>query len=211
MPHKFKFPSQTTVIGPSQSGKTSLLRKILESPENFETPPDVVYWFYMKRNAVPDLPNVQAIEGLPDLDLIEAQKPGPNVVIVMDDLQTAFSRDKSGRQLLSDLMCVHAHHNNYCLFNLIQSAFSVDRTSRTNSTYLILMRSKADTLQTRNILSQLFDKNFSGALEAFNDATADDYGYLLVDNHPRTHEDCRLLTNILDPYPIVYVFRNKSM
>ena len=210
MPHQFKFPSQTTIIGPSQSGKTSLLKKILENSDNFETRPDAIYWFYMKRNSVPDLPNVQAIEGLPDIDYIEAQKPGPNVVIVMDDLQTAFSRDKAGRELLSDLMCVHAHHNNYCLFNLIQSAFSVDRTSRTNSTYLILMRSKADTLQTRNILSQLFDRNLCGAVEAYNDATADDYGYLLIDNHPRTHEDHRLLTDILARYPIVYVFRNKS-
>lgn len=210
MGFKFKFPSACTVIGASQSGKTTLMRNIISNIDRlFEVPIDIIYWFYaIDNDGIPrDCPKVMAISGLPDMNLIKAHK-GKNAVLVLDDLQSHFSRDKSGKELLNDIFCVYAHHLKFAVFNLIQSAFLLDRTSRINSTYIILLKNHADKMQVRTILIQQFGEGWRAALEAYDDAMEKPYSHLLIDSHPLTDKQYRILSNITSPQPIVYVARN---
>jgi len=36
-------------------------------------------------------------------------------------------------------------------------------------------------------------------MKSFKDATKESYGYLLLDMHPKTPEEYRVITNIFDP------------
>lgn len=44
--------------------------------------------------------------------------------------------------------------------------------------------------------SQLFPKQLDFFLDAYNKATVNPYGYLMIDMHPRTHPALRLRSNI---------------
>lgn len=135
----------------------------------FKTPIDRIFWFSQcgVLSGVPnDDPRLMVIEGPPDIDLIKEHK-GSNSILVLDDLMNYFSSCKKNKELLNNIFTVWAHHLNLAVFNLVQAAFQLDRTSRINSTYLILMKSHSDVLQMRNILSQLFGHDFHRALEAW--------------------------------------------
>lgn len=206
----FALPSQTTVIGATQSGKTTLMKEICNKTEKFfDKPIDRIFWFNQcgSVSGVPDNdPRLMIIEGPPDMDFVREHK-GENSILVLDDLMNFFSESKKTRQLLNNIFTVWAHHLNLAVFNLVQAAFQLDRTSRINSTYLILMKSHSDLLQMRNIFSQLFGPDFPRALEAYNDAMATPYNHLVVDSHPLTMEKHRLLSDIANTNPIVYVPR----
>ncbi|KAL3096442.1 hypothetical protein niasHS_004134 [Heterodera schachtii] len=72
------------------------------------------------------------------------------------------------------------------------------RIARNNAHYLVLLRNPAGALQVRSLGIQLFPG--PGALhhflEAYDDATADPFGYLLIDMHPTTRPLMRLKTHI---------------
>lgn len=206
MGFKFKFPSQTTVIGATQSGKTTLMCQLCDNIY-FDKPIDRIFWFSQcgSSSGVPkNDPRVMVIEGPPDIEIIKEHR-GQNSILVLDDLMSYFSNDKRGRALLNNIFTVWSHHLNLAVFNLIQAAFQLDRTSRINSTYLILMKSHSDTLQIRNLLNQLFGKDFHSALEAYDDAMTRPYSHLLIDSHPLTMKKYRVLTDITSAYPTVYV------
>lgn len=211
MGFKFKTPSQTTVIGATQSGKTTLIKHICENTEKyFPVPIDRIFWFSQcgSTSGVPiEDGRLLVIEGPPDPTLIREQK-GQNSIVVLDDLMNYFSSSKEAKQLLNNIFTVWAHHWNLAVFNLVQAAFQLDRTSRINSTYLILMKSHSDVLQIRNCLQQLFGPKFKNALEAYNDAMAKPYNHLLIDNHPLTNDKHRLLSDITADHPVVYIPRN---
>lgn len=66
---QFRFPSQTTIIGATQSGKTTLLRKILENcSETFEKPIDNIFWFYGV-----DTPTRQFVSYIPRIFLVHLE------------------------------------------------------------------------------------------------------------------------------------------
>lgn len=211
MVFQFHLPCTVSVIGSSQSGKTTLIRHIIDNADKFfKEPIDVILWFHHHDSNTSQIPTgnskLMAIEGPPDIKLIREHR-GKSTIIVLDDLQSHFSRDKKGREMLNDLFCVHAHHLNCAIFNLVQSAFLLDRTSRINSTYLILLRNHSDKMQVKTILMQQFGDEWRTAMEAFEDALEKPYSHLLIDSHPRANPKHRLLTNITDENPTVYISR----
>lgn len=91
------------------------------------------------------------------------------------------------------------------VFCLVQSLFTLDRVVRINSTYMILMRNPQDKLGVNNLFRQMFPGKLKAAMEAFDDATSEPRGYLLIDLHQLTEEPYRILTDIFQLSPIVYV------
>ncbi|EFP10568.1 hypothetical protein CRE_24875 [Caenorhabditis remanei] len=205
---RFRFPSQTTIIGATQSGKTTLLRGVLGALDTcFDVPIDNIFWFYgCDTSSIPrHLSKLRAIEGLPDVELLKQHKDQNNVV-VCDDLMNFFARDKKALNLLNDLFCVYAHHLNCAIFNLVQSAFALPPLTRNNSTYIILMRNLSDAAQVRNLLVQQFGEKWRGAYAAYQQVMASaPYQALLINNDPLSEPRMRILSNFLSPYPIAYV------
>ena len=67
---------------------------------------------------------------------------------------------------------------------------------------------KADVLK---FLREIFPENSSFLLDAYNDATAKPYGYLIIDLTQKCHDLLRVRSNILpsdNPRNVVYIPKN---
>ena len=62
---------------------------------------------------------------------------------------------------------------------------------------IILTRAPSSALAIRTLGTQLFPKNLAYFLDAYNQATKESYGYLVIDNHPASNSLLRLRTDIL--------------
>ncbi|EFP11729.1 hypothetical protein CRE_05294 [Caenorhabditis remanei] len=203
---RFRFPSQTTIIGATQSGKTTLLKKIIENcSTSFDTPITNIFWFCgVKTPGIPtNVPNLRVYEGLPDVELLKEHKDQTNVV-VCDDLMTEFARSKDSLNLLNTLFTVYAHHYNCAVFNLVQSAFALPPVTRNNSTYIILMRSLSDAAQIKNLLVQQFGDRWRGAYQAYEDVMSKPYQAMMINNDPHSPPSMRILSNFIEEYPVAY-------
>ena len=84
------------------------------------------------------------------------------------------------------------------------------KTARNNAHYLTLLRNPSGQLQIRNLGTQLFPRRIDYFMEAYQDATKDNFGYLLVDMHPSSPEILRLRTHVFtDEAQILYTPKPK--
>ena len=65
-----------------------------------------------------------------------------------------------------------------------------------NTHIIILFRNKRDETQIDTLGKQLFPSNKQAFIEAYNDATEYQYGYLLIDCDPTSLDVFKLKTNI---------------
>jgi len=148
----------------------------------------------MQRNGrVGDGIRVLVHSGLPSEEQIRGHAKGGHLLVVLDDLMVGM------RQELLDTLFTRGSHNWQMSVVLVtQHLFSKElRIARSNSHYLVLMRNPAGALQIRTLASQLFPGGRAAHfMEAYGNATAENFGYLLVDMHPSTPDALRLRTHI---------------
>lgn len=207
----FQSPFSCLISGPSQSGKTYFLEKVLENHERLiDTFPELrVIWCYGIKNESTgkQLKNpsvfIKYHEGLPkDSDLA-----GFNTVVI-DDLLVESAKDESMTNLFTRVV----HHQNINVFCLIQNIFfksNVIRNLNLNANYVVLFRNVRDQTQTMVFSRQFSPQNTGKFIEAFKDATKEPYGYLLIDLHPKSHDSYRIRSDIFDhvngnPTPTIY-------
>lgn len=144
-------------------------------------------------NGVPDEQEVQR----------EARDSGGSLLLVLDDLML------SARGTYLDALFTRGSHNwGVSVILITQHLFMRElRIARNNSHYLVLMRNPVGALQIRNLGAQLFPgEALRHFLEAYDDATAEPFGYLLIDMHPCTRKGMRLKTHIYpDELCVVYM------
>jgi hypothetical protein len=71
---------------------------------------------------------------------------------------------------------------------------------------MVLFKNARDNVQIESLARQMFPRKVKFLVDAFEDATAKPYGYLMVDLRPETQEDRRIMTNIFpNEETIVYV------
>ena len=226
------------VIGPSQSGKTSFVgRLILHASLLFEQPIDELVWFsphkhlpkeiktsilpfklYVKHN----LPQEGEQEdewgesGLHEKEdeVIEDPEKLIHRVYVIDD----FGDEAKNNKLISRLYTRGSHHQGITIIQILQNMFLHSKETRTRSLnvhYFVLLRQIRDLNQIRLLASQLAGgdlKQRDGILQAYRDSTARNYGYLLISLHPRSPPELFLRSNIFpdeDPHNVVYQIRGK--
>ena len=74
-----------------------------------------------------------------------------------------------------------------------------------NAHYLIIFKSPRDSGQITHLAKQMFAGKIKFFQEAFQDATAKTYGYILCDLKPETPDDLHLRTNLFPrPTPEPY-------
>uniref|UniRef100_A0A183BNZ8 Uncharacterized protein n=1 Tax=Globodera pallida TaxID=36090 RepID=A0A183BNZ8_GLOPA len=138
---------------------------------------------------------VRLCHGAPDEGDVEreALATGGRLLLVLDDLLLGL------RSAFLDTVFTRGSHNwGVSVLLITQHLFTRElRIARNNCHYVVLMRNPAGALQVRNLGTQLFP---GGALrhflEAYEDATAEPFGYLLIDMHPTTEQPLRLKTHI---------------
>ena len=120
--------------------------------------------------------------GLPEDELIR-RVPKP-CILVLDDLM-----GEADPKRLADLFTKKSHHNNFTVIFLSQNLFDKAlRVPRSNAHYIFILKAPNDMLSIRNLAHQLFPKQSSFLLDAYKQASAKPYGYLLSElSHLTSH------------------------
>ncbi|KAL3115640.1 hypothetical protein niasHT_016558 [Heterodera trifolii] len=139
--------------------------------------------------------------GVPRAEQVRECAKKEKTLLVLDDLLVGISQ-----QYLDALFTRGSHNWGVSVILVTQHLFNKElRVARTNSHYLLLMRNPAGALQIRTIATHLFPSRTAHFIEAYRDACAKNFGYLLMDMHPETPEEMRLRTNIYEQKQIVYM------
>ena len=197
-------PFTCIVSGPSGSGKTSLVKSIID--KNIIQPrPTRILWLYAEDQPLyHGMKNVEFVQGIPD-DLGTRFEKRQNNLVILDDLMTQCHSDER----LTRLFSVGSHHRNLSVIFIIHNLFHYGKEMRTvslNSHYIIIFKNPRDRLQISTLARQMYPGQSQFLIEAFQNATQEAYGYLLIDLKPTTNELHRIRTGILpNDTPIVYV------
>lgn len=203
----FYHPFTCTIAGPTQSGKTWLLKKILVfNALLFDRPPEKIIYCYSTwqtgYETFSDIsPSVEFNKGLPDIDNLN---PNERNLVILDDLMKECEEDSTVQKLFT----IDSHHRNISVFFITQNIFSKGKFTRTlnlNSHYLILFNNPRDKLQINTLARQMFPGKVNFFMEAFEDAASKPHGYLLIDLKQSTEGRNRIQTGITpDEQRIIY-------
>lgn len=207
---QFTSPFGMIISGPSGSGKTTFLLRFLSEHKKlvFPKPKSILYCYSEYHDQIKTMQagGVMIHQGLPDDTLLDSlQKPA---ILILDDLMLNASEE-----YLTSLFTKKSHHRNLSVIFLTQDLFQKKvKVARNNAQYIILMRAPNAALQIRNLGIQLFPTQLDYFMDAYKLATANKYGYLVIDLSPASIPLMRLRTNIFreadDEELTIFVPRN---
>lgn len=202
----FECPAATMVVGPTMSGKTVLTMEIIKNASKmYRIPPQkIVYAYGVYQKVLASLErevdNLTLYDGLPSRELIESigsEEPDKHCLLILDDLLDEIGKSSE----MCSLFTREVHHRRISVVMISQNIFHKSRYYRTinlNSSYLILMKTCRDLQQIHHLSRQMFPSTPKRLLEAYEDATRSQHGYLVVNNLTGSgDEDIRLSTRIL--------------
>lgn len=213
---QLKHPFTALVAGPTSSGKTYLVRRILKNHQQLikGTSGEClrVIWAYgqyqdLYRQPVENC-NIHYVDGLPDSSMIE--QIGAELIVI-DDLMSELANNTK----LSSLFTKGSHHRSISVIFITQNIFHQGKQMRDvslNTKYIIMTKNVRDRQQLATLARQIFPGKTKFFLEAFDDATRHPYGYLLLDLTPTTPDELRVRTRITPEEhspisPIIYTPR----
>ena len=201
------------VVGPSQCGKTYFVQKMLT--EHCIQYPNKkrmrITWYYNQwqpcykalQSTLGD--TIHFTQGIPDLsDDLHEINPKWNNILVFDDLMTQ-AMDSS---VLSRLF-TQGRHRNASVILLLQNMFPKGKFNTDisrNAQYLVLFRSPSDRKQIDMIAERIFAKDQPNFMSVYGKLTTQPYGYVLIDNQPKTHSQHQVVSHIFETcqcYPTI--------
>lgn len=208
----FMFPANICLYGATQSGKTSFVVRLIDHADVMftEIPRRIMYCYGAWQNAyesLAKLTNITMHEGVPTRATIdEFSFDKVPTLLILDDLLADIVNNKEVQHYVT----VMSHHNNMSIIMLMQSIFPKGNCARTislNCHYMILFSNKRDGNQVKVLGAQLMPGRTKYFMDSYNKATSKEWGYLVVDIHPRSDPAYELRTRIFpddDPL-IIYV------
>ena len=200
-------PSTMIVAGPSSSGKTVFVTRLLEHDmfrDESGNGMDRVLWFSGTTPTPEFKENLEKIcgnkiefhKGL-DEEIIEyGLNRKQNTIIVIDDLMNEVKDSVS----LSHMFTRVSHHDNCTIIYLVQNIFEKGKSTSTvgkNSHYIVFMRNPKGQQDIQNIGKQICVKGeLSDFVKLVRRETEEPYSYILIDSHPQTPIEFQLRKNI---------------
>ena len=134
-------------------------------------------------------------EGVPDTDQLKTWFPKGGL-LVLDDLMAEGGNDKR----VLDLFTKHSHHQNVTVLYLCQDMFPPGKYAKSisrNAHYIIAFKNPRDQLGMRNLLLQAFPTQWQVLQDTFQRLTERRFGYMVLDLHPGSSDDHRILSHLL--------------
>ena len=199
MPIPFQHPCSIIIAGPSRSGKTTFLRKLLEERMIYPFPRRilVVYGEWQKEydRLKEKIENIEFTKGPMNEELYEGFDPFQINMLVLDDQMTEAGKSNQ----LEKYFVQGSHHRNLSVVFIVQNIFNKGkamRTSTLNASYLVVYKTPRDRGQIAILGRQMYPTKWKSFLSAFERATENPYTYLVIDLLPDTPEEYRLRSNI---------------
>ena len=202
----FTSPSTAIISGPTASGKSTFIFKMLHNLEHmFTTPVKKIYYFYgvwQKLFEVNSDLNVEYIKDIPNEQFLEELETDNHNLVIIDDLQSSALNNS----FIANLYSREAHHRNISVFLILQNLFHQGKYSRDislNTHCFILFKNQRDMNQIKLLGNQLgIGKELH---QAYSDATTEPFSYILIDLSPQSNRSYMLRSNIFpDEYATVY-------
>ena len=141
MEGNLKHPFTCVIAGPTGSGKTQFVKRLLLDDRAIQPPPERVVWCYGEyQDAYDQLasldPRLHFVEGFPD-DLLQGLDRRRRNLIVIDDLMSEVGNSDK----VVDLFTKGSHHRNLSVVLILQNLFHRGKAMRTvslNAHYMVL-------------------------------------------------------------------------
>ena len=180
------------ISGPTGCGKTVWVKKFIDNLTEMMAPtPEEIIWCYGEYQPIfNDIKGVEFVEGIPK---IENWEVGKRRLVIIDDLMNETDEN------VSKIFSRGSHHRSMSVFYIVQNLFNKNKEHRTislNCHYMVIFKNPRDSGQIAQLGRQMYPGKVKYVQEAFKDATARSYGYLLFDLRQTTPDHLRLRTNI---------------
>lgn len=198
---KLQSPCSIIVAAPSKSGKTYLVKQILEKANGiFQKPVSFIYYHYaiwqpMFTTMENEIKHIKFRKGIPNESDFE-ELSGEHTICVIDDLMDQASES----MFMQSLFTLGSHHMNLTVIYIVQNLYQKGKMSksiRLNSDYYILFENRRDNSQINCLSRQLFPQNTKYMIDAYNRATKPRFGYLFIDLFHGTNKLFYLRSRIL--------------
>ena len=210
---KFVFKHTFTCIlaGPTGCGKTNFVSKILlQNQQLIQPAPTKIYFCYASwqeayDNIKQNVPNVIFHKGLIGLHNFDKNE---NNLLIIDDLID----DSINNSSIQSIFTRDSHHSNISVFLITQNIFLQGKHSRTislNAQYMILFKNPRDSSQIATLSRQMFPNATKYLVEAYEDATDGNFGYIFLDLKQTTEKELRVQTGVLPgERRLIYIVKN---
>ena len=185
---KLKHPFTFIVSGPTQSGKTFFVFKLLENLSKITDPPifEIVYIYNAWQEGFNKYKNRVFFTN--DLKYLKIRPKNPTL-IVCDDFMSQIGKNKD----MFNLFIRDSHHNGVSIVLILQNIFEKDLIGyRRNTHYYYLTEHLQDRRSIEHFARQLEPKNSKYFMKSYEDATSYPFGGLFIDVHP--HSTLRLIS-----------------
>ena len=199
-------PSTWVICGPSLSGKTEFIYKVIKhSSCMFNAPFDKIYYFYgvWQKGFENIEENVDFMEGLPTQEFIDNTSSNQPILVVIDDQQQIALNS----ELIANLFTKYSHHKNITVLLVLQNLFHQGKFARDislNTHYFVLFKNQRDINQVKILGNQLGLSNH--LFKSYIEATKNPFSYLLIDLAPGSNNEFMLRSNIFpNEDPTIYI------
>jgi len=202
---KIETPFRMIIAGPSMSGKSVFISKLIkENEKQFEKPPREIYYCYRIWQTIYDkikeeMPYVHFIQNFEILENLKS-----NSFVIFDNLATHM--EKYSEKLL-DLWTLESHHMNISVILVLHNLFQQTKSIRTislNTNIFVLFRQARDQSSITTLGKQMFPGNARYLLDSYKMATDKPFGYLFINLNSKDR-NLMLTSNIFEKEAKVYL------
>ena len=196
---QLRHPFSFSLIGPSQSGKTTFVLDLIERHEEIVSVKfDRIIYIYTEDQPLYDEfkkkhPNVIFTK---DMEFVtEIRYSEEKTLIVFDDKILDFIGKEN--EVITDFCVKGSHHRNISVIILLQNAFAKNlRTCSINSTYACFFLNPRDRGSISTLSKQIYPGKPGFLADAYEKAVSRAFGYLMFDFHMLTNNKYRVRNSL---------------